>query len=101
MSRQQPSHRTKSQASAANIKRAVVGNTSGTVPPAWRPNVALHRPANFDRRQGYGTHAATPEKRRDIPKPVVGSKILMSQLPPDTVHERDIEVSALPSADES
>ncbi|KAF8531143.1 hypothetical protein JB92DRAFT_250045 [Gautieria morchelliformis] len=72
MQRPQPSHRPRSHGFSSNNKRAVVGNTAGTVPPAWRTTVAQ------------------PHDRRET-RPAVGSKILMSQLPVETVHERDIE----------
>ena len=96
--RQQPSHRPRPQGFIPHNKRAVVGSTAGTVPPAWRTSVAQVRPTYYDRRKGgdvdFGQQGE-PHARRD-PRPAVGSKILMSQLPLETVHERDIEVRQLP-----
>jgi hypothetical protein len=91
MQRPQPSHRPRSQGFSSHNKRAVLGNTAGTVPPAWRTTVAQIRPAYYDRRQEGLEHVQNgqPHDRREA----VGSKILMSQLPVETVHERDIEVS--------
>lgn len=99
----QIAHRPRSQAFTYHTKRAVVGKAAGTVPPAWRTTVAHVRPAYYDhRRQGgdvdtvpYGGHGT---EKRDPPRApaVVGSKILMSQLPQDTVYERDIEVQIPP-----
>ena len=63
------------------------------MPPAWRTTVTQIRPGYAVRRKGdvdFGQQGL-PRDRRES-RSAVGSKILMSQLPLETVHERDIEV---------
>lgn len=77
-----PTHRPRSHAPNSYGKRVAVGNTSGTVPPAWRAAQSAPHLNNGD------------ASRRQESHQVVGSKIILSQLPPDSVSERDIEVKA-------
>ncbi|KAF8524385.1 hypothetical protein BU17DRAFT_63371 [Hysterangium stoloniferum] len=86
MQRQQPFHRVRSHVSTSTNKRIVTGNTAGIVAPAWKSSYAAHT-ANI-RRQADGD---TIPRRREIRKTQTGSKILMSQLPTDSVEENDIE----------
>ena len=96
MQYQQASHRPRSQGGAPHNKRVVVGKGAGTVPPAWRTTVAQVRQRYYDRwPRDFGVKYGPTHERQD-PRPVViGSKILMSQLPLDSVYERDIEVKLL------
>lgn len=64
-------------------KQRILGNQAGNVAPAWR----VAGPAGPS---GFGSSA----NGRPVPQ-AAGSKILLSQLPPD-VAEREVEVRVCP-----
>lgn len=76
----------KARPSNLGSKKALVGNTAGRIPPSWKSSV---QDQTNQQRQKTGEAI-----RRRIPSQTsVGSKILMSQLPIESVTERDIEVN--------
>ena len=70
-------------------KRALVGNTAGRVPPSWKSSTQ----DRLTKQKPINENTGEVVTRRNASHfPRVGSKILMGQLPADSVSERDIEV---------
>lgn len=87
--------RVRSNASNSYSKRVAVGNTAGRVPPAWRAaTMAESVQLNGNGHGGYGDQARRKEQYQHHQSQSVGSKIILSQLPTDTVSEGEVEVNS-------